>query len=203
MSLAANFWQTKSLAQMNRQEWEAVCDGCAKCCLHKIIDEGDKEDSVKEESATEDILSEVSAGQVDELPVNAPQEDSANQVTPSQTAQLPNTEELHFTNVVCSYLNTKTCACTQYADRDELVPECVTLSQDNLHQLAYMPPSCSYRRLNEGKGLPSWHPLLHKNKKSEMHKAGMSVRGKTVFDKDVDERDFEDHIVIWPLNEID
>ncbi|GAA6185086.1 MULTISPECIES: YcgN family cysteine cluster protein [Alteromonadaceae] len=163
MSLEANFWQTKSLKQMNRQEWEAICDGCAKCCLHKIIDE------------------------------------DASQTDGQQAA----TEELHFTNVVCSFLNTKTCACTQYADRDELVPECVTLSQDNLHQLAYMPPSCSYRRLNEGKGLPSWHPLLHKNKKSEMHKAGMSVRGKTVFDRDVDESKFEDHIVIWPLNEID
>ncbi|GAC13574.1 YcgN family cysteine cluster protein [Aliiglaciecola lipolytica] len=162
MSLEKNFWQTKSLKEMNREEWEAICDGCAKCCLHKIIDEN--------------------ASQADE---------------PEQT------EELHFTNVVCSVLNTKTCACTQYENRSVLVPNCVTLSPDNLAQLVYMPPSCSYRRLHEGKTLPSWHPLLNKNKKSEMHKAGMSVRGKTIFDRDVDEQDFEDHIVVWPLNEID
>ncbi|MFA3789871.1 YcgN family cysteine cluster protein [Aliiglaciecola sp. SL4] len=183
MGLEANFWQHKTLKQMNREEWEAVCDGCAKCCLHKIIDEDASDVSLSNAGESNDSTSSQEDAQ------HAPQQAKA--------------EELHFTNVVCSYLNTKTCACTQYADRDELVPECVTLSQDNLHQLAYMPPSCSYRRLNEGKGLPSWHPLLHKNKKSEMHKAGMSVRGKTVFDRDVDERDFEDHIVIWPLNEID
>ncbi len=33
------WWNTKALAELTRIEWEALCDGCAKCCLHKLEDE--------------------------------------------------------------------------------------------------------------------------------------------------------------------
>ena len=163
---AQPFWQTKSLQEMTRQEWESLCDGCAKCCLHKLIDDDTAEETV-------------------------------------DTEQISDHEELHFTNVACQYLNDKKCECTVYSQRTKLVPSCIQLTQDNLDQVFYMPSSCSYRRLQEGRGLPSWHPLLNKNKKSKMHQTGMSVRGKVVFDNMLAEEQYQDFIVVWPLEDID
>ncbi len=162
----SNFWEEKPLQEMNEQEWESLCDGCAKCCLHKFID--------------------------DEEVTHAEPTDYINQG-----------EKIHYTNIACGLLNTKTCACTKYQQRTKLVPECVKLTKENLQDIFFMPNSCSYRRLYEGRGLPSWHPLLHKGKKSAMHKAGMSVRGKTVFDHDVDVEQFEDYIALWPMEDLD
>lgn len=161
------FWQTKSLQELTRPEWESLCDGCAKCCLHKLIDDEGAEDAAVD------------------------------------TDFINDNEELHYTNVACQYLNDKKCECTVYSKRTQLVPSCVQLTQDNLEQVFYMPTSCSYRRLAEGRGLPSWHPLLNKGKKSAMHKAGMSVRGKVIFDDMVTEEQYEDFIVVWPLHDLD
>ncbi len=160
------FWQAKRLEEMSDKEWESICDGCAKCCLHKFIDDDDSE-------------------------------------LMSVTDELREGESLVYSNIVCSYLNTKTCDCTCYTKRRTLVPDCVKLTQANLDQVFYMPTSCSYRRLQEGRGLPSWHPLLNKGKKSAMHKAGMSVRGKVVKDEEVGLENFEDHIVDWPDADLD
>ena len=92
------FWETKTLSEMDQTEWEAICDGCAKCCLHKFIDED--AETVKVE--------------VEDNP------------------------DLHYTNIVCQLLNTKTCSCTQYQARSELVPDCVTLTKDNLKEIYFM-----------------------------------------------------------------
>lgn len=163
------FWEEKSLAEMNRAEWESLCDGCAKCCLHKFIE--DEELPEEQELAPTDHINEG--------------------------------EQMVYSNIACHLLNDKTCECTQYATRTKLVPDCVQLTQDNLDGVFFMPPSCTYRRIQEGRGIPSWHPLLNKGKKSAMHKAGMSVRGKIVKDDDVDMEYFEDYIVSWPLSDLD
>ena len=119
------------------------------------------------------------------------------------TAHINEGEQIYYSNIACHLLNEKSCQCSKYQQRTSLVPDCVRLSQDNIDGVFFMPPSCTYRRLQEGRGMPSWHPLLNKGKKSAMHKAGMSVRGKIVKDNDVSIEDFEDHIVTWPLNDID
>jgi uncharacterized protein len=167
--LDSKFWLTKSLAQMNSEEWEAICDGCAKCCLNKFIDD---------DSTTE-----------------------ATELQP--TNHIRAGEQLVYSNIACHLLNDKTCQCSQYSKRTQLVPDCVQLTQANLDAVFFMPPSCSYRRLQEGRGLPSWHPLLNQGKSSVMHQMGMSVRGKVIKDNEVNLADFEDYIVSWPLKDLD
>jgi len=77
------------------------------------------------------------------------------------------------------------------------------LTQDNLDQIEWLPPSCAYRRVMEGRGLADWHHLVSGSKQT-IHDAGHSVLGKVVFEKQVNSNDddnypYEEHIVDWPL----
>ncbi|AIY67103.1 YcgN family cysteine cluster protein [Pseudoalteromonas piratica] len=165
--LEDKFWLKKSLAEMNQDEWEAICDGCGKCCLHTFID-SDEQDETFEST---DVLREG--------------------------------EEIIYTAIVCRYLDTKKCFCTEYEQRTTLVPSCVKLTKDNIDDIFFMPPSCSYRRLHEGRGLASWHPLLNNGSKAVMHRMGISVKGRVMKDNQIDMELFEDYIADWPKEDHD
>lgn len=156
MANSSPFWQTKRLEQMSRAEWESLCDGCGKCCLHKLIDE--------------------------DAPLSA--------------------NALEFTDVSCRLLDTQTGLCSDYSNRLSQVPDCVVLTPENLADVYYMPNSCAYRRIAEGRGLAAWHPLLHDGSRQPMMDAGISAAGRCKSELDVKD-DLEDRIVTWPLYDSD
>ncbi|WP_417261951.1 YcgN family cysteine cluster protein [Celeribacter sp.] len=148
MSKRERFWETVPLTKMSEEEWEALCDGCGKCCLNKIED--------------------------------------------------ADTGEVYLTRVACRLLDDQSCQCGQYEIRKNLVPECIRLTPENIDSHAYwMPTTCAYRLLWKGRPLPDWHPLLTGDPES-VHAAGVSVRGMTVPEFEVDEDDWEDHIIEEP-----
>ena len=106
-------------------------------------------------------------------------------------------ERTEYTDVACRLLDTGACRCTRYAERQALVPDCVVLSADTIAQLAWMPSTCAYRLLAEGRDLPGWHPLVSGDPET-VHQAGISVRHRVLSETEVDEDALEDRIVDWP-----
>ena len=146
--LAHRFWEKKPMAKLSKREWEALCDGCGKCCLNKIEDE--------------------------------------------------ETGRVYLTRVACRLFDDSTCKCGQYKIRHQFVPECIVLRPDNIDEHAYwMPRTCAYRLVWQGKPLPNWHPLVSGDPET-VHDAGVSMRGRTVAEFEVDEDDWEDHLIEEP-----
>lgn len=142
----AEFWKEKSLFEMSENEWESLCDGCARCCLHKLEDEV--------------------------------------------------TEAVHYTAVVCRYLDEDRCRCTEYDKRTELVPDCVQLTPLGALDYGWLPKTCAYRTLAEGRDLEWWHPLVSGSKET-VHAAGISVKGKCIPEQFVHESGLEEQIITW------
>ena len=140
------FWETKSLSQMTKPEWESLCDGCGKCCLSKLIDD--------------------------------------------------DTDAIIYTSVACRLFDATECRCTDYANRQKKVADCVQLTPDNVGEIHWLPRTCAYRLLAEGKPLYEWHPLISGDPMS-VHKAGVSVFGRvTAFEQDMaHDGEYLDHLI--------
>jgi uncharacterized cysteine cluster protein YcgN (CxxCxxCC family) len=140
------FWEIKSLDKLSTTEWESLCDGCGKCCSHKLIDED----------------------------------------RPS---------EVLFTSITCELFDPMSCTCTDYNNRLDKVSSCIKISLDRKEVFNWLPASCSYRLLSEGKTLPSWHHLIS-NDKNLVHKLKQSVQGRVIFESDLDDDEYiEDYIL--------
>ena len=106
--------------------------------------------------------------------------------------------EIFYTKVACNQLNLNSCRCKNFSERTVLVDDCIELTKEKLESLKWLPQSCAYRLLNEGKGLPWWHHLVSGDQNS-VHAAGISVKDRCVSETDI--VDFEDYIVTWPNEE--
>jgi uncharacterized protein len=142
------FWRTKTLDEMTSQEWESLCDGCARCCLVKFEEE--------------------------------------------------DTGEILYTDVGCTLLEAGACRCRDYSNRQAQVPDCVRLTPAAVRSLSWLPPTCAYRLLGEGRELPWWHPLVSGDPDT-VHAAGISVRQRVAgLEEEFTVRELLGRIVSWP-----
>ena len=103
-----------------------------------------------------------------------------------------------FTDVGCRLLDTASCRCRDYARRREKVSDCVKLTPRNVPRIPWLPPTCAYRLLAQGRDLYWWHPLVSGDPDT-VHAAGVSVRGRVKFSEEqVSDDDLERHVVSWP-----
>lgn len=143
-------WEAVPLEEMTPEQWESLCDGCAKCCLLKLEDE--------------------------------------------------DTGDIAYTRLHCRLLNADTCKCSDYENRQAKVPDCVILTPKSVGELKWMPRTCAYRLIHEGKPLPDWHHLLSDDR-DLVHVNGHSIKGQTLCEDTVLEEDQIDWVIDWDGNE--
>jgi uncharacterized protein len=106
---------------------------------------------------------------------------------------------IFFTNVGCRLLDTDSCRCGDYQNRSAVVDDCVRLTATVVGEIGWLPPTCAYRLIDEGKDLYWWHPLVSGDADT-VHQAGISVRGRVPDLEDtVPGAALEERIVDWPL----
>ena len=108
------------------------------------------------------------------------------------------TGKIFYTDVACRLFDEGSCRCKDYDNRQATVEDCLQLTPDNVAATPWLPPTCGYRLLSEGKDLYWWHPLVSGDPET-VHAAGVSVRGRISGSEiDVPDEKLEDHLVDWP-----
>ena len=106
------------------------------------------------------------------------------------------TGEFHYTRAACKLLDLGTCQCTDYKNRAARVADCVALTPGNVGTLGWLPSTCAYRLLDEGKPLAWWHPLVS-GREETVDEAGISVKGLVYSEEGIAVDDLFDHV--WNL----
>ena len=106
------------------------------------------------------------------------------------------TGRFHYTRAACKLLDLETCRCTDYANRQARVPDCVALTPENVGSLGWLPATCAYRLLDEGKNLEWWHPLVS-GRPETVAEAGITVTGEAYSEEGITIEELVDHL--WRL----
>ncbi|MDP2621343.1 MAG: YcgN family cysteine cluster protein [Hyphomicrobiales bacterium] len=101
--------------------------------------------------------------------------------------------DIAYTDVACALLDIGACRCRDYAHRSARVPGCLRLDPDQVRTLGWLPQSCAYRLVAEGRALYWWHPLVSGDPET-VHQAGVSVRAFAVEEIAVRVRELEDRV---------
>lgn len=104
------------------------------------------------------------------------------------------TGKIFYTSVVCDLIDLKSCRCTQYSERCTLVPDCLDLKQHDFADYTWLPATCAYKLLAEGKDLPAWHPLVSGSSET-VNEAGVSISSYAMKESEIDQ--VEEHIIEW------
>jgi len=107
------------------------------------------------------------------------------------------TGEIAWTNVACTLLDGHSCRCSDYENRRATVPDCIGLDVEAVKKIAWLPPTCAYRLVREGRDLYWWHHLVSGDPDT-VHHAGISVRDRTIPEDGMEMEDFEEHLQDWP-----
>lgn len=108
------------------------------------------------------------------------------------------TGQIEYTDVACTLLDGDSCRCRDYANRQGRVADCVRLTPTAVRSLSWLPPTCAYRLVAEGQDLPWWHPLVSDDPET-VHRAGISVRGRTAGpEEDFSLDELVERAVEWP-----
>lgn len=101
---------------------------------------------------------------------------------------------VYYTDIVCRYM-TDDCRCSEYEKRHELVPNCVWLKPSDVEDFFWLPATCAYRILAEGRDLPTWHPLVAGDP-DIIHAVNISVKHmELVKDDQIPEDEWQDHVI--------
>lgn len=104
--------------------------------------------------------------------------------------------KIHWTRIVCQYLDTAACRCSSYSQRTTLVPSCLNVRDMYRKNVTWMPDTCAYRLRAESKPLFAWHPLLTGSSEA-MINADISVQGRTLSEEFVHPDGYDEHIIRW------
>ena len=104
--------------------------------------------------------------------------------------------EIYWTSVACRLFDAGTCQCSDYLQRKRKVPDCVKLTPKKVREIDWLPRTCGYRLVAEGKDLFDWHPLIS-GSRDTVHTSGVSMLGRvTALESDMtDDEDYFDHVL--------